>query len=109
MTEDYDKGEDPDLKLVAIVITLNTYRRIKRQDLLMVYVSNLSTKELHILESIVLEMTEVNQEIVIIMDGQWYVSSVGKAMSSSGVKATARREDYVTVCKYMRQEVAQQI
>jgi hypothetical protein len=41
----------------------------------MVYVSNLSTKELHILESIVLEMTEVNQEIVIIMDGQWYVSS----------------------------------
>ena len=41
----------------------------------MVYVSNLSTKELHILESIVLEMTEVNQEIVIIMDGQWYVPS----------------------------------
>ena len=68
MTEDYDKGEDPDLKLVAIVITLNAYRRIKRQDLLMVYVSNLSTKELHILESTVLDMTEVNQEIVIIMD-----------------------------------------
>ena len=68
MTEDYDKGEDPDLKLVAIVITLNTYRRIKRQDLLMVYVSNLSTKELHMLESTVLDMTEVNQEIVIIMD-----------------------------------------
>jgi hypothetical protein len=55
-------------------------------------------------------MTGVNQEIVIIMDGQWYVSSsVVKATSSSGVKATARREDYVTVCKYMRQKVAQQI
>ena len=54
-------------------------------------------------------MTGVNQEIGIIMDGQWYVSSVGKATSSSGVKAKARREDYVTVCKYKRQEVAQQI
>ena len=43
------------------------------------------------------------------MDGQWYVSSVGKAMSSSGVKATARREEYMTVCKYMGQEVAQHI
>jgi hypothetical protein len=43
-------------------------------------------------------MTEVNQEIVIIMDGQWYVSSsVVKATSSSGVKATTRREDNVTV------------
>ena len=27
--------------------------------------------------------------------------------SSSVVKATARREDHVTVCKYTRQEVAQ--
>ena len=56
-------------------------------------------------------MTEVNQENVIIMDGQWYVSSStvrATSSSSSGVKAMARREDYVTVCKYMRQEVAQQ-
>ena len=45
-----------------------------------------------------METTGVNQEIVIIMDGQWYVSSsVGKATSSSGVKATAKREDYVNV------------
>ena len=54
-------------------------------------------------------MTEVNQENVIIMDGQWYVSSStvrATSSSSSGVKAMARREDYVTVCKYMRQEVA---
>jgi hypothetical protein len=32
-----------------------------------------------------------------------------KATSSSGVKATARREEYMTVCKYMGQEVAQHI
>ena len=38
--------------------------------------SNLSNlSKLYILESTVLEMTEVNQEIVIIMNGQWYVSS----------------------------------
>jgi hypothetical protein len=51
-------------------------------------VNDASTKELYIQ----LEGTgrdEINQETVIIMDGTYYVSS-------SVVKATARREDHVT-------------
>jgi hypothetical protein len=72
----------------------------KRQDLqITVHVSDASTKELYIQ----LEGTgrdEINQETVIVMDGTYYVSS-------SVVKATARRENHVTVCKYTRQEVAQ--
>ena len=99
------------IKLV-VMLSLNTYRKVKTTGLIVIdgFCEECEYEEaVHTVREYSVEITGVNQEIVIIMDGQWCVSSVGKAMSSSGVKATARRKDYVTVCKYMRQEVAQQI
>ena len=97
------------IKLV-VMLSLNTYRKVKTTGLIDGFCEECEYEEaVHTVREYSVEMTGVNQEIVIIMDGQWYASNVGKAMSSSGVKATARRKDYVTVCKYMRQEVAQQI
>jgi hypothetical protein len=55
----------------------------------MVYVSDVITKKRYILHRRI-KLTGENQEIVIITDSHWYVSS-------SVVKATSRRKDYLTV------------